>query len=302
MRVGLTGGIASGKSTVAQFLVELGAVLIDGDALAREVVARGTPGLAQVVEEFGEELLTAGGRPRPAGAGPDRLLRRVRPPPPRGDHPPADLRAVRRARGGRAARCARRPRHPAAGRVGAGRHLRRGHRGRRPRRAAGRADDARPRLDPRGGRVPHRRPGLPRGPAGHRDVRHRRTPAPSTTSAPGSRRSTRAPTRRAVTVTRQPTPTWAQSLSPLLGDASAPARREPPPASWRRLSSLVGPLSLGSQQSGRWSGRAQAARSGSAMRRSFCSASRSSWRTRSAEMPCLAPMSASLCCRPSVRP
>ena len=52
MRVGLTGGIASGKSTVAQLLVELGAVLIDGDALAREVVARGTPGLARVVEEL----------------------------------------------------------------------------------------------------------------------------------------------------------------------------------------------------------------------------------------------------------
>ncbi len=61
MRVGLTGGIASGKSTVAEMLVELGAVLIDGDALAREVVARGTPGLAQVVEEFGEELLTPEG-------------------------------------------------------------------------------------------------------------------------------------------------------------------------------------------------------------------------------------------------
>ena len=44
------------------------------------------------------------------------------------------------------------------------------------------------------------------------------------------------------------------------------------------------------------------ARSGSPMRRSFCRASRSSWRTRSAEMPCLAPMSASLCWRPSVRP
>ena len=61
VRVGLTGGIASGKSTVATILVELGAVLIDGDALAREVVARGTPGLAQVVEEFGEELLTPEG-------------------------------------------------------------------------------------------------------------------------------------------------------------------------------------------------------------------------------------------------
>ncbi|MBJ7355960.1 dephospho-CoA kinase [Nocardioides sp.] len=61
MRVGLTGGIASGKSTVAAMLVDLGAVLIDGDALAREVVARGTPGLAQVVAEFGEELLSPEG-------------------------------------------------------------------------------------------------------------------------------------------------------------------------------------------------------------------------------------------------
>jgi dephospho-CoA kinase len=67
MRVGLTGGIASGKSTVARLLVDLGAVLIDGDALAREVVARGTPGLAQVVAEFGDELLTpAGDLDRPA--------------------------------------------------------------------------------------------------------------------------------------------------------------------------------------------------------------------------------------------
>jgi dephospho-CoA kinase len=56
-RVGLTGGIASGKSTVAAMLAELGAVVIDADALAREVVASGTPGLAAVVEEFGEELL-----------------------------------------------------------------------------------------------------------------------------------------------------------------------------------------------------------------------------------------------------
>src|SRR4051794_27467164 len=61
VRVVLTGGIASGKSTVASMLVELGAVLIDGDALAREVVARGTPGLAEVVAEFGSELLTAEG-------------------------------------------------------------------------------------------------------------------------------------------------------------------------------------------------------------------------------------------------
>lgn len=56
IRVGLTGGVASGKSTVAAMLVELGAVLIDADALAREVVAKGTPGLEAVVAEFGEQL------------------------------------------------------------------------------------------------------------------------------------------------------------------------------------------------------------------------------------------------------
>lgn len=61
MRVGLTGGIASGKSTVSTILRELGAVVIDADLLAREVVARGTPGLAAVVEEFGPEILTADG-------------------------------------------------------------------------------------------------------------------------------------------------------------------------------------------------------------------------------------------------
>jgi dephospho-CoA kinase len=61
VRVGLTGGIASGKSTVSAILRELGAVVIDADALAREVVEKGTPGLAAVVVEFGEELLTPEG-------------------------------------------------------------------------------------------------------------------------------------------------------------------------------------------------------------------------------------------------
>lgn len=60
-RVGLTGGVASGKSTVSRILVELGAVLIDGDAIARQVVALGTPGLSAVVAEFGPELLTPEG-------------------------------------------------------------------------------------------------------------------------------------------------------------------------------------------------------------------------------------------------
>lgn len=61
MRVGLTGGIASGKSTVSSLFAELGAVVIDGDKLAREVVERGTPGLAAVVQAFGTELLTPDG-------------------------------------------------------------------------------------------------------------------------------------------------------------------------------------------------------------------------------------------------
>lgn len=67
MRVGLTGGIASGKSTVAAMLVDLGAVVVDSDRIAREVVERGTPGLAAVVDAFGPEILTAQGdldRPR----------------------------------------------------------------------------------------------------------------------------------------------------------------------------------------------------------------------------------------------
>jgi dephospho-CoA kinase len=55
--VGLTGGIGSGKSEVSRRLAALGAVLVDADAVAREVVEPGTPGLAAVVEEFGEQVL-----------------------------------------------------------------------------------------------------------------------------------------------------------------------------------------------------------------------------------------------------
>ena len=61
VRVGLTGGIASGKSTVSAILADLGAVVIDADALAREVVALGTPGLEAVVDAFGPGLLTPEG-------------------------------------------------------------------------------------------------------------------------------------------------------------------------------------------------------------------------------------------------
>jgi dephospho-CoA kinase len=61
LRVGLTGGIGSGKSTVSALLVSYGAVLIDADRIAREVVEPGTDGLAAVVAEFGEDILAADG-------------------------------------------------------------------------------------------------------------------------------------------------------------------------------------------------------------------------------------------------
>lgn len=65
--IGLTGGIGSGKSTVAAMLAGRGAVVIDADAIAREVVEPGTPGLAKVAERFGEGvLLPDGALDRPA--------------------------------------------------------------------------------------------------------------------------------------------------------------------------------------------------------------------------------------------
>ena len=57
---GLTGGIASGKSVVADELGARGAVIIDADVLAREVVEPGTPGLAAIVERFGDDVLLDG--------------------------------------------------------------------------------------------------------------------------------------------------------------------------------------------------------------------------------------------------
>ncbi|KMS91592.1 MULTISPECIES: dephospho-CoA kinase [Streptomyces] len=67
LTVGLTGGIGAGKSEVSRLLVQHGAVLIDADRIAREVVAPGTPGLAAVVDVFGADVLAADGsldRPR----------------------------------------------------------------------------------------------------------------------------------------------------------------------------------------------------------------------------------------------
>jgi dephospho-CoA kinase len=67
LQVGLTGGIGSGKSTVARRLVARGAVLVDADALAREVVAAGTDGFGEVVAQFGEGVVGADGElDRPA--------------------------------------------------------------------------------------------------------------------------------------------------------------------------------------------------------------------------------------------
>ncbi|MFF8274672.1 dephospho-CoA kinase [Streptomyces lateritius] len=61
LKVGLTGGIGAGKSEVSRLLVSYGAVLIDADKIAREVVEPGTPGLAAVVEAFGIDVLTGEG-------------------------------------------------------------------------------------------------------------------------------------------------------------------------------------------------------------------------------------------------
>lgn len=60
LKVALTGGIGSGKSTVAEFLDELGAFVIDSDQLARDVVERGTPGYEAVLAAFGDGILTDG--------------------------------------------------------------------------------------------------------------------------------------------------------------------------------------------------------------------------------------------------
>lgn len=59
--IALTGGIASGKSTIGRRLAELGAVRIDADELARDAVAVGSPGLARVREQFGSEIIRADG-------------------------------------------------------------------------------------------------------------------------------------------------------------------------------------------------------------------------------------------------
>ena len=59
--IGLTGGIASGKSVVAARLAEHGAVVVDADRIAREVVEPGTPALARIAEEFGNGVIASDG-------------------------------------------------------------------------------------------------------------------------------------------------------------------------------------------------------------------------------------------------
>ncbi|WP_068283232.1 MULTISPECIES: dephospho-CoA kinase, partial [unclassified Rhodococcus (in: high G+C Gram-positive bacteria)] len=61
LRLGLTGGIGAGKSTVAKVLTELGGVLVDSDVLAREVVEPGTPGLQRLTDTFGVDILAPDG-------------------------------------------------------------------------------------------------------------------------------------------------------------------------------------------------------------------------------------------------
>ncbi len=61
IRVGLTGGIGSGKSTVADLLVERGAVVVDGDQIARELVLPGSAALAAIADRFGESVLREDG-------------------------------------------------------------------------------------------------------------------------------------------------------------------------------------------------------------------------------------------------
>src|ERR1700761_38387 len=61
LRIGLTGGIGAGKSAVSGTFAKCGAVIVDGDVIAREVVEPGTEGLAQLVEAFGEDILLPDG-------------------------------------------------------------------------------------------------------------------------------------------------------------------------------------------------------------------------------------------------
>ena len=78
--IGLTGGIAAGKSTVSGRWAEHGAVVVDADRLARQAVAVGSPGLAAVAERFGPDVIAPGRLARPTGPRRGRVLRPRRAP------------------------------------------------------------------------------------------------------------------------------------------------------------------------------------------------------------------------------
>src|SRR5689334_10370971 len=61
LRIGLSGGIGAGKSTVSTTFADCGGIIVDGDIIAREVVEPGTEGLAQLVDTFGDDILLADG-------------------------------------------------------------------------------------------------------------------------------------------------------------------------------------------------------------------------------------------------
>ena len=61
LRIGLSGGIGAGKSTVSSTFSDLGGIVVDGDVISREVVEPGTEGLAKLVEAFGEQILSGDG-------------------------------------------------------------------------------------------------------------------------------------------------------------------------------------------------------------------------------------------------
>ena len=101
--IGLTGGIASGKSTAARTLVELGARIVDADQVARDVVAPGQPALAEIVRTFGEEMLLPDGTLDRKRLGAAHLRRRRQAARAQRHHPSAH-RGSRRRRGSAALR------------------------------------------------------------------------------------------------------------------------------------------------------------------------------------------------------
>ena len=86
-KIALTGGIATGKSYVADRLREAGVPMVDADVLAREVVAPGTPALAAIRKRFGPDAVRRDGTMDRVRVGADRLQGQARPPRPRSHHP-----------------------------------------------------------------------------------------------------------------------------------------------------------------------------------------------------------------------